>query len=79
MILTRFISSPIANVFNVFEEQKTQLILNIARVILVVLVFWGSSRLFFSPVYTIGLYSSCMTLYYGIMTIIVLRVIRKNQ
>lgn len=78
MILTRFISSPIANVFNVYEEQRTQLILNIVRIATVLLVFLVSAKLSFSPIYTIGLYSLSMTLYYGSLSIIVLKVIKKN-
>lgn len=78
MILTSFISSPIANIFNVYEEQKIQLLLNIVRVVLVILIFWVSSKLAFSPIYSIGLYSLCMTLYFGLMSLIVLRVVKKN-
>lgn len=78
MILTRFISTPIANVFNVYEAQKAQLILNVIRVVVVLLVFWGSAKLSFSPIYTIGLYSLSMTLYYGFLSTIVLKVIKKN-
>lgn len=78
MILTHFISNPIANIFNVYEEQKMQLLLNIVRVVLIILVFWVSSKLAFSPIHTIGLYSLCMTLYYGFMSLIVLRVVKKN-
>lgn len=78
MILTRFISSPIANIFNVYEEQRMQLLLNIVRVVLIILVFWISRKIAFSPVYTIGLYSFCMTLYYGFMSLIVVRVVKKN-
>lgn len=79
MILTRFISSPIANVFNVYEKQKTQLILNIIRVIVVLLVFWISSLFLLRPMYTIGMYSLSMTLYYGYLSITVLGVIRNHK
>lgn len=79
MILTRFISSPISNIFNVYEKQKTQLILNVIRVIVVLLVFCGSSLLSFSPMYTIGLYSMAMTLYYGFLSVVVLRVVKNYK
>lgn len=79
MILTRFISSPISNIFNVYEKQKTQLSLNIIRVVVVLLVFCGSSHLSLSPTYTIGLYSLSMTLYYGFLSVVVLRVVKRYR
>jgi len=79
MIFTRFISSSIANIFNVYEKQKTQLTLNVIRVVVVLLVFWGSSHLSFSPMYTIGLYSLAMTLYYGYLSMVVLRVVKNYK
>ena len=79
MILTPVISSPIANIFNVYEKQKTQLTLNVIRVVVVLLVFWGSSHLSFSPMYTIGLYSVAMTLYYGYLSMVVLRVVKNYK
>lgn len=79
MILTRFISSPISNIFNVYEKQKTQLSLNIIRVVVVLLVFWSSSHLSLSPTYTIGLYSLSMTLYYGFLSVVVLRVVKRYR
>lgn len=78
MILTRFISSPIANILNVYEKQKTQLILNVVRVVVVLLVFWGSSLLSLSPMHTVLLYSFAMTLYYGFLSIIILKVVKNN-
>lgn len=78
LILTRFISSPIANIFNVFEKQGLQLSLNIVRVVLVVLIFWGSSQMNLSAVNTIGFYSIIMTAYYAILSFIILGVVKKE-
>lgn len=79
MILTRFISSPIANIFNVYEKQKTQLALNVIRLIVVLLVFWGCSYFSLIPVYTIGLYSISMTFYYAYLSIIVLKEVKNHR
>lgn len=76
MIITRFISSPISNIFNVYEKQKKQLVLNVLRIVLVLLVFWISGFLSFSSNLTIGLYSLVMAIYYGFLSIVILRVIK---
>ena len=79
LILTRFISSPIANIFNVFEKQKLQLILNIIRVILVFIVFESSNIFELSVLNTIGIYSITMTIYYCLLSIILLSVVKINK
>ncbi len=78
LILTRFISSPIANIFNVYEKQSLQLTLNIVRVVLVFVVFYTSNLFNLSALNSIGIYSILMTVYYAFLTIIVLRVVKKN-
>ncbi|MDZ7775663.1 MAG: oligosaccharide flippase family protein [Bacteroidales bacterium] len=78
LILTRFLSSPIANILNVFERQGLQLILNIVRVVLVLLVFTISNIIELTALNTIGVYSVLMTVYYAILAIIVLRVVKIN-
>jgi O-antigen/teichoic acid export membrane protein len=72
IILTRFISSPIANVFNVLEKQGTQLFLNLIRVILVVFLFILCNVTGFTAVTTIMLYSLLMSLFYILMLVIIL-------
>lgn len=78
LILTRFISSPIANIFNVYEKQSLQLTLNIIRVVLVFTAFYASNFLKLSVLNSIGTYSILMTVYYAFLPIIVLRVVKKN-
>jgi O-antigen/teichoic acid export membrane protein len=78
LILTRFISSPIANIFNVYEKQSLQLTLNIVRVVLVFVAFYTSNLFNLSALNSIGIYSILMTVYYAFLTIIVLRVVKKN-
>ena len=78
LILTRFISSPITNIFNVYEKQSLQLKLNIIRVLLVFAAFYASSLFNLSALNSIGIYSILMTIYYAFLTIIVLRVVKRN-
>lgn len=78
LILTRFISSPIANIFNVYEKQSLQLTLNIIRVVLVFFAFYVSNIFKLSALNSIGIYSILMTVYYAFLTIIVLRVVKKD-
>jgi O-antigen/teichoic acid export membrane protein len=78
LILTRFISSPIASIFNVYEKQSLQLTLNIIRVVLVFAAFYASNFFKLSALNSIGIYSILMTVYYAFLTIIVLRVVKKN-
>lgn len=78
LILTRFISSPIANIFNVYEKQSLQLTLNIIRVVLVFTAFYVCNLFKLSALNSIGIYSILMTVYYAFLTIIVLRVVKKG-
>lgn len=77
-ILTQFISSPIANIFNVYEKQSLQLTLNIIRVVLVFFVFYASNILEFSALNSIGIYSILMAIYYAFLMILVLKVAKKD-
>lgn len=63
VILTRFISSPITNVFNVLEKQGLQLFLNIVRIVTVVLIFAISHLLDFSADNAVLLYSIVFPMY----------------
>lgn len=78
LILTRFISSPISSIFNVYEKQSLQLALNIIRVALVFAVFYACYIFDFSALISIGIYSISMTVYYAFLTIIVLKVVKRN-
>jgi len=63
VILTRFISSPVTNIFNVFELQGLQLTLNIARVIIITIIFSLSNFLNFSAKEAMILYGIIMPIY----------------
>jgi O-antigen/teichoic acid export membrane protein len=78
LILTRFISSPIANAFNVFEKQGIQLTLNIIRVILVLIIFFSCNLLNLNSITSIGIYSLGMTIYYGILIMVIFRTIKMS-
>jgi len=78
LILTRFISSPVANIFNVYEKQSLQLTLNIIRVVLVFTAFYTSNLFKLSALNSIVIYSILMTVYYAFLTIIILRIVKKN-
>jgi len=63
IVLTRFISSPTVNIFNVFEKQELQLFLNISRVVLVTLIFYISHLMKYSESEAIIVYSIVFPLY----------------
>lgn len=78
VILTRFISSPVTNIFNVLEKQGTQFFLNIVRVILVLLIFSTSNFLNFSANEAIILYSIVFPLYSLLGLFIALNTLKKK-
>lgn len=78
VVLTRFISSPIANIFNVFEKQGLQLFLNILRVVIVTLIFFISHLLRFSANEAIIGYSIVFPLY-SIISIYINFKVMKNR
>ncbi|SFS55185.1 Membrane protein involved in the export of O-antigen and teichoic acid [Zhouia amylolytica] len=78
IILTRFISSPITNVFNVMEKQSLQLILNIIRVFIVCLIFGISHWLQLSAKNAILVYSSIFPLYSILGLIIAIKLLKSN-
>ncbi len=63
VIFTRFISSPLSSIFNVFELQELQLVLNIARVIIVAIIFILSDFLNFTAKEAMILYGIVLPLY----------------
>jgi O-antigen/teichoic acid export membrane protein len=77
-IMVAFISTPLASVFNVFEKQSYQLILNILRIISVLFVFIICKIFNFSALNTIMLYSIIMILYFVFMTLFLFRMIKKE-
>lgn len=77
-VLFAFLSSPVANIFNVYERMDIQLSLNVFRVILVTLVFVICGYLELTPIYTIGVYSICLSLYYQFLVIRVIKLVKSN-
>ncbi|OJX91090.1 MAG: hypothetical protein BGP01_11700 [Paludibacter sp. 47-17] len=78
VILARFISSPITNVFNVFEQQGVQLLLNITRVVIVLIIFFLSNWLDFSANQAIILYSIVFPVYSIIGLIVAVNIMKKK-
>jgi len=79
IVLTRFISSPITNIFNVFEKQGLQLFLNILRVVIVTLIFYISHLLTFSANEAIIFYSIVMPFYSIIGLYIVFKILKDRK
>lgn len=79
LILTRFISSPLANIFNVYEKQSLQLILNIIRVFVVLITFFITNYFRFSAIETIGVYGSVMAVYYSFLTVVILSTVKVSM
>lgn len=77
-IFARFILSPIINILNVLEKQGVMLIFNIAQVLLVVTIFLVGNFLKLSINHIIGIYSILNTMYYLIMGILILRILKKQ-
>lgn len=77
IILSRFVSSPIAHCFDVLEMQGTQLFLNIVRVLLIIIIFVACKALEISPFGAINIYSISMSIYYAFMIIVIFISIKK--
>ena len=79
VILTRFISSPITNVFNVLEKQGLQLFLNILRIITVFFIFTLSYWLNFTADNAVFLYSIIFPLYSFLGLFVAIRAIKNTK
>jgi len=71
IILTRFVASPVAHCFDVLEMQGTQLLLNIVRVVLIVIIFMICKSIGVSSYTAVNIYSVLLALYYIFMIIII--------
>lgn len=81
LILLRFISSPVMHCFNVLEKQRAQLVINIIRTLLILLVFYIAWTFKINPRLTIGVYSIGVSLFYLSVILIVIKILnnlRKN-
>lgn len=78
IILTRFISSPITNIFNVLEKQGIQMTLNLVRVGLVALIFLFSNIVNLNANNAVLLYGIIFPLYSIFGLFITLRTLKVN-
>lgn len=83
-MLTAFVSAPLANSLNVFENQWLFLKLNIIRLLVLVVIFYGSWLIELEAKETIIAYTTGMSIYYLYMSYYILRtikneVLKKNQ
>ncbi|MRX72995.1 oligosaccharide flippase family protein [Bacillus lacus] len=74
-VFSRLIFKPISNIFDVFEKQKTALILNVLRLVLVLAVFGTSKYLLLNTYWTVGLYSLTMALIYFIQYLLAQKIL----
>jgi O-antigen/teichoic acid export membrane protein len=79
IIIARFISNPLGNIFLVFEKQNIQLILNVIRLALIISIFLICDFLMFPPLKMIMVYSVCLMIYRFFIIFIALNLIKKNQ
>lgn len=76
LVFARFIFMPISVVFDLFERQKTALLLDITRIILVLAVF-GLTKLYsLSSYWAVGLYTFVMSLIYFVTFITAQKIIQ---
>jgi len=75
LTLARFISSPIANILNVYEKQWIQIFLNFFLILVIIISFLGSRLMGLSPFYSVGVFSLAATVYRIGMAYIILRVV----
>lgn len=77
-ILTGFSSAPVGNVFNVYERMDLQLKLNGLRILMVLFVFSICYYFNLSAIVSIGVFSSCMTIYFVFFIFVILKLIKSN-
>lgn len=75
--LTRFVSSPITRILNVLELQKTQLIINIFRVLFISVIFIYIKQVGLEALEAIKIYSILLTIIHLIIPVIVFKKLKK--
>ncbi|WP_432356954.1 lipopolysaccharide biosynthesis protein [Sporosarcina sp. UB5] len=78
VVFFRFIFKPISNIFDIYEKQKTALLLNVFSLLLVLAVFGISSYLSLKSYMAVGLYSIAMSLVYFIQYILAQRILNEE-
>ncbi len=66
LVFVRFIFTPVSRIFFVFEKQKTALILNFIRLVLVLTTFLAASLFNLNSYYAVSLYSFAMIIVYSV-------------
>lgn len=77
-ILMSLISTPVAHIFNLYERMDLQLILNIVRVLLIVIVFVVCHYIEIAAINSIIVYSISMFFYFLFLTFVILQLVKKN-
>lgn len=77
-LLTQFISAPTINVFNVFNKQKTFLVINSLRIILIFAICIVVFYMNYSPKFFLYIYTSVLSLYYLFVTKLTLSIIKSE-
>ncbi|MCG5501293.1 lipopolysaccharide biosynthesis protein [Ectothiorhodospira lacustris] len=75
----QFIQTPVAHLFYIFERQRSLLVLNVQRVILVLMLFAAAGYLDWSPVLAITAYAVLLSLHYMVTVFWALGIIKKNE
>lgn len=78
-MLTAFVSAPLANALNVFEDQLMFLKLNILRLIVLVVLFLISWLIDLGATKTIMFYSGVMSLYFIYLSYFILKTIKSQK
>ncbi len=77
-ILMSLVSAPVSHVFNIYERMDLQLILNIVRVLLIVIVFVVCHYIEITAINSIIVFSISMFFYFLFLTFVVLQLVKKN-
>lgn len=75
LVFTRLVFKPISNIFDIYEKQRSALILNIFRVVLVLIVFIVSSYFELSDYWFVGLYSVSMSIIYYVQYLLAQKIL----
>ena len=77
-ILMSLVSAPVSHVFNIYERMDLQLILNIVRVLLIVIVFVVCHYIEIAAINSIIVFSISMFFYFLFLTFVILQLVKKN-
>lgn len=78
ILLTQFLSRPLANLYNLLNKQNIQLVINIVRVLLLGILFLAAKFFLFPPLYTIGAYSVLMMCFNGALSLLIFRILKRQ-